>query len=95
MGEKAIFIMSLHEDGSLLITTPSKIAKNYCENEIKEIKDKKLKNELMRKPGNEEQGESDKVEKLRNIIKETINIKSIKSVFEKVSPPLYSFVEHS
>ena len=35
MGDKAIFILSLHEDGSLLVTTPSKIAKIYCENEIK------------------------------------------------------------
>ena len=58
MGEKAIFILSLHEDGSLLIATTSKIAKIDCENEIKELKEKKVKNESNTKQSNEDGDEN-------------------------------------
>ena len=40
MGEKAFFILSIHEDGSLHITTPVKIPKAYCEAEIKQLREK-------------------------------------------------------
>ena len=95
MGDKALFILSLHEDGSLLVTTPSKIAKLYCENEIKELKEKKIKNDSNKKQQNEEGDENEKVDKLRNIIKETINIQSIKKSLEDSPLNPYAFVEQA
>lgn len=77
MGEKAVFILSIHEDGSLHVTTTNKIDRKYAEIEVAALKEKH--NSLRKKKSHYKSKNSEsnmkKIVKLRRKIKESVSLK--------------------
>ena len=75
-------IVSLHEDGSLVVTNPFKINESIFKNQIKGLCDKKMQNinkKIMNKmnQNTESPEKKNESEQIRNRIKDQINLKTL------------------